>query len=97
MNLPPPGDVHVWTVDLDRPVGAAGGALSEDELLRAARFKVEDGRRRFVGARAALRALLGRYLGVGPETLQFAAGPGGSRGSRPLTHRSSSTCRTRAD
>jgi 4'-phosphopantetheinyl transferase len=77
VELPRPGEVHVWTVDLDRPVGAAGGALSEDELLRAAAFKVVDGRRRFVGARAALRTLLGRYLGTAPEALQFAAGPGG--------------------
>ena len=77
MELPSPGEVHVWTVGLDRPVGAAGGALSEDELLRAAKFKVEDGRQRFVGTRAALRALLGRYLGVAPETLRFSAGTGG--------------------
>jgi 4'-phosphopantetheinyl transferase len=77
MELPSPGEVHVWTVDLDRPVGAAGGALSEDELLRAAKFKVDDGRRRFVGTRAALRTLLGRYLGKPPEALQFAAGAGG--------------------
>lgn len=77
MELPSPGEVHVWSVDLARPVGPAAGALSEDELLRAAAFKVEDGRRRFVGSRAALRTLLGRYLGAEPGTVQFAAGAGG--------------------
>jgi 4'-phosphopantetheinyl transferase len=74
MELPPSGEVHVWSVDLDLPaerVGALGGVLSEDELLRAAAFKVEDGRRRFVATRAALRTLLGRYLGEDPATLRF--------------------------
>jgi 4'-phosphopantetheinyl transferase len=76
MELPASGEVHVWSVDLDLPaerLGALGGVLSEDELLRAAAFKVEDGRRRFVITRSALRTLLGRYLDVDPITLRFAA------------------------
>jgi 4'-phosphopantetheinyl transferase len=77
MELPSPREVHVWSVDLAEPVGPAAGTLSEDELLRAAAFKVEDGRRRFVGTRAALRTLLGRYLDTPPEAVRFAAGPGG--------------------
>src|SRR4051812_8132116 len=76
MDLPAPGEVHVWTVDLDVPagrVGVLGGVLREDELLRAARFKVEDGRRNFVVARGALRTILGSYLDAEPQTLRFAA------------------------
>jgi 4'-phosphopantetheinyl transferase len=76
VELPAPGDVHVWSVELERPggeVGALGGALTEDELLRASAFKVDDARRRFVVSRAALRALLGAYLGAAPATLLFAA------------------------
>jgi 4'-phosphopantetheinyl transferase len=68
------GEVHVWSVDLDLPaerVGVLGGVLSEDELLRAAAYKVEDGRRRFVVTRAALRTLLGRYLDADPAALRF--------------------------
>jgi 4'-phosphopantetheinyl transferase len=74
MELPQTGEAHVWSVDLDLPaerVGALGGVLSEDELLRAAAFKVEDGRRRFVATRAALRTLLGRYLDRDPATVRF--------------------------
>jgi 4'-phosphopantetheinyl transferase len=71
MERPSQGEVHVWRVDLDRPVGALGSVLSEDELLRAAAFKVEDGRRRFVTTRAALRTLLGRYLVADPASLRF--------------------------
>jgi 4'-phosphopantetheinyl transferase len=54
-----------------------GAVLSEDELLRAAAFKVDDGRRNFVATRAALRTLLGRYLNEDPAALRFAATPNG--------------------
>jgi 4'-phosphopantetheinyl transferase len=77
MEWPARGEVHVWSVELDRPSGALGAVLSEDELLRAARFKVPDAGPRFVAARAALRSLLGRYLQTDPATLRFAAGPHG--------------------
>ena len=69
-----PHEVQVWTVGLDVPaerVGALGGVLSEDELLRAAGFKVEDARRRFVVTRAALRTLLGQHLDADPAALRF--------------------------
>jgi 4'-phosphopantetheinyl transferase len=54
-----------------------GGLLTADELLRAAAFKVEGGRRRFVIARAALRVLLGRYTGAEPSDLRFGASQSG--------------------
>jgi 4'-phosphopantetheinyl transferase len=72
LSWPASDEVHVWSVDLGRPAAHLAGALSEDELLRAAAFKVEHGRRNFVGTRAALRALLGRYLKTDPATLRFA-------------------------
>src|SRR3954469_12264656 len=68
-----PDEVHVWSVALDAQPASVGAALSEDELLRAAAFKVEDGRRNFVAARGALRILLGRYLETDPAALRFAA------------------------
>jgi 4'-phosphopantetheinyl transferase len=77
LSWPAADEVHVWSVDLGRPAAHLAGALSEDELLRAANFKVEDGRRRFVGTRAALRTLLGRYLDKDPAAFRFAAGPQG--------------------
>jgi 4'-phosphopantetheinyl transferase len=67
----------VWSVALDAQPAALGAVLSEDELLRAAAFKVEDGRRNFVATRGALRVLLGRYLREEPGALRFAAGPQG--------------------
>jgi 4'-phosphopantetheinyl transferase len=77
MEWPAPAEVHVWSVELDRPAGALGGVLSEDELLRAARYKVPDAGPRFVASRGALRGLLGSYLQVDPAALRFAAGPNG--------------------
>src|SRR3954468_14605840 len=77
LSWPASDEVHVWSVDLDRPAAHLAGALSEDELLRAAAFKVADGRRNFVATRGALRILLGRYLNDDPAALRFTAGPQG--------------------
>ena len=81
MALPAPGEVHVWSVDLDAPadraLGVLGGMLSADELLRAGAVKSERGRRRALVTRAAVRALLARYLDRRPAELAFGAGPHG--------------------
>jgi 4'-phosphopantetheinyl transferase len=77
LSWPAPDEVHVWSVALDAQPASVGAVLSEDELLRAAAFKVEHGRRNFVAARGAVRMLLGRYLREQPEALRFAAGPNG--------------------
>src|SRR4051794_36561497 len=77
VEWPAADEVHVWSVDLDRPAGARGGILSEDELLRAARYKVPDAGPRFVAGRTALRSLLGRYLQQDAATLRFAASTNG--------------------
>jgi 4'-phosphopantetheinyl transferase len=45
--------------------------LAADERARAERFRADDARRRFVTARAALRRLLGEYLGVPPNEVAF--------------------------
>lgn len=51
--------------------------LSAAELERAARFHYASDRTAYVMARSALRLLLGRYLGLSPETLEFIYGPFG--------------------
>lgn len=51
--------------------------LSPAERERAARFRAEADRRRFIAARSALRALLGARAGVPPESLQFETGAHG--------------------
>ena len=73
-------EARVWIVGLDRDdkeVARLGGVLTEDELLRAGRIKAEEGRKRAVVARAAVRKLLARELGRAPEEIAFAAGANG--------------------
>jgi 4'-phosphopantetheinyl transferase len=70
----PADEVHVWRAPLDvAPSRLPGlqGALSDDERQRAARFLLQRHRDRFIVARAALRDVLARYLGVRPEELAF--------------------------
>src|SRR5262245_52320624 len=73
-------DVHVWSARLDLlppEVEALSETLSDDELVRARRFVVEHGRRRFIVGRGLLRRLLARYSGVDPSRLEFSYGPHG--------------------
>lgn len=75
MALPGSGDVHLWAIDLARTeddVNALASTLSPDELLRAADMRIEVGRRRWIVARAGLRALLGEYTGVEASSVSFA-------------------------
>ena len=72
-----PGDVHVWWVDIGQLAGHEQflrGMLSSDELGRAARFRFEDDRRRYIAVRASLRHLLGRYLSMPPGRVPFRYG-----------------------
>jgi 4'-phosphopantetheinyl transferase len=74
------GDVHVWYAHLELEAGAVGrlaARLSEDERVRAGRFKFARDARRFVVARGMLRSLLGTYLGLPPRRLEFAYGEHG--------------------
>lgn len=74
------GEVHVWRTALDLApdqVQRLRESLSPDERARAARFHFERDRVRFTVARAGLRALLGRYLGLAPSAIGFAYGDHG--------------------
>lgn len=60
------GEVHVWAVRLDvdtASVAAAQELLAPGEVDRAKRFALDLPRRNFVVSRAALRSILGGYLG----------------------------------
>ena len=89
-----PGEVHVWRASL-----AAGRdelqrlhrILSDDERGRAARFRFEMHRDRFVAGRGIQRLLLARYLGVDPAAIRYRLaahgkpsldGPGAESGIR---------------
>jgi 4'-phosphopantetheinyl transferase len=64
-------EVHIWRVSLDQPCADHAALLSVDEQGRAQRFVFEKDRRRFIVARGTLRMILGRYLNLAPEKVQF--------------------------
>jgi 4'-phosphopantetheinyl transferase len=66
-------ECHVWKIDLRCEMTAEMNvSLSRDEHDRAARLHLEKDRERFRTARASLRLILGRYLGLAPASLTFA-------------------------
>src|SRR6184192_3889038 len=75
-RTPATGEVHVYTGDLDAEP-ADGSVLSDDECERAARFRFDRDRRRFVAGRSALRSLLASYLDADPVEVAFGYGPQG--------------------
>jgi 4'-phosphopantetheinyl transferase len=74
--MPAPGEVHVYTGDLDADLADAS-VLSGDECERGARFRFDRDRRRYVAGRAALRSLIASYLDVAPAEIVFGYGPQG--------------------
>ena len=80
MREPAAGEVHVWQAGLaasPEDVARLQAGLSDDERARAARFLFDRHRRRFVVARATLRAMLARYTGRPAASLVFEYGPHG--------------------
>lgn len=76
-----PNEVHVWRARLDAPWSKnLDLSLSEDDRERAARFRFEGDRHRFLIARASLRTILARYLKTNAAGLQFELGPFGKPG-----------------
>lgn len=72
------GAVHVWRVALDEwPAGATAESFSAEEQDRAGRLRFEPDRSAFLASRAALRLILGRYLGRNPAAVRFACGSPG--------------------
>ena len=70
-----PDEAQVWRANLDlSPYGIARlrEILSVEEQKRADRFHFERDRKHFIAARGILRTILGRYLLLKPEDIQFA-------------------------
>ncbi len=68
-------EVHIWRSALDLPgsrIQALKQTLTLEERTRASRFRFATDRNRYIAARGALRAILGRYLNRAPHTLRFA-------------------------
>lgn len=73
-------DIHVWAAWLQTStenVPRCASLLAPEENERAARFRFDRHRNRFIAGRAVLRSLLGRYLNRPPEKLQFSYGQHG--------------------
>jgi 4'-phosphopantetheinyl transferase len=64
--------LHVWRIDVRRPLEDSSRVLAPDETERAARFRFDRDRDAFVCTRVALRTLIGSYLGVRPEDVQLS-------------------------
>jgi 4'-phosphopantetheinyl transferase len=52
-------------------------SFSEDERIRAGNFYFKRDRKRFIVGRGVLRIILGRYLHIEPNRVQFSYGPHG--------------------
>jgi len=68
------GDIHVWQINLNDASHAftmSETLLSEEERKRAQQFIFSVHRTRFVLARAFLRVVLSRYVGVPAATISF--------------------------
>jgi 4'-phosphopantetheinyl transferase len=84
-------DVHVWRIALDHIATsvAMNGMLSADERQRADRFRFNKDRVQFIQSRAALRFILGNYLSIAPNKVEFSYStygkPSLANGSSPST------------
>lgn len=73
-------ELHVWRACLDLSpalLQSTAGTLNANESERAAKFSVPRARERFTAGRGILRQLLGIYLGLDPEEVEFRYGPQG--------------------
>jgi len=69
-----PDELHLWSARLCPPASVEQRlrqSLDDDERARAARFMMAHDRTRFVVAHGLLRHVLGRYLRVAPELIQY--------------------------
>ncbi len=84
-------EVQLWAATLAPPVARVDELrrlLTSEELARAARFRFDRHRRRFIVRRGVLRLLLAQYLGQSPREVRFEEGEKGKpfvpqRDSRP--------------
>lgn len=79
-GAPGPGQAQLWLMSLDDPAWPSSklhASLEPGEHERAARFRFEEHRRRFVHGRGLLRHVLGHLLALPPAQLRFDYGPHG--------------------
>lgn len=79
-------EIHIWRAPLDlepKLVHQLNAYLAPDEQTRAARFKFDQDRLRFIAARGILRAILSIYLHQTAASLVFSYGPHGKPTLKP--------------
>ena len=85
-KIPPSGlaltkrESHIWRADLDLTivnVQKLYQTLSMDERIRAKRFRFDLDRKRYIVRRGLVRTILGTYIGVEPDRVQFCYGKHG--------------------
>lgn len=67
-------DVHIWRVSLNQPEATRQKlwqVLSADEQQKVSRFMFAADGHKYLVARAILRVILGRYVEMSPDMLQF--------------------------
>jgi 4'-phosphopantetheinyl transferase len=75
-----PRRIHLWAARLDPPqpeVERLHRLLDDEERARAARFRFDKHRRRFIVGRGFQRIVLGDYLGIDAGAIQLSYGPKG--------------------
>lgn len=77
--------IDIWQYPLHTEFLGAASLLSEDELIRAQRYHFARHQRRFTIARAMLRRILARYLGMPASEIVFSYNKHG----KPELHHSS--------
>jgi len=70
-------EIHVWHIDLDRPIGGMSGLLSQEETARVEAMLMEQDKSRYKRVRGAMRSILGNQLGVPGDALEFIRGEHG--------------------
>jgi 4'-phosphopantetheinyl transferase len=73
-----PDEIHLWFAPLEveaARLGQLAACLNDVERARAARFVFDVHRRRYAAGRGLLREMLGRYLHMPSEKLEFDLGP----------------------
>jgi len=76
----PPGALHLWRLRASDGVGLSDSlspTLSPQERARAARYRFDEPRLRFILGRATLRWVLGGYLDATPDKVRIAERPDG--------------------
>lgn len=74
------GTVHLWLIRSDLPPAVLAGLeeiLDAQQRRRLEALTFPDHRGRFVAAHSAVRLILARHLGIGPDQIGWVRGPNG--------------------